>query len=217
MLAIKRILLAIAVILIPSWASATVITGSFQGQILGNFGVGTQALDGTAIHGTFTYDTRLLGPAGLGYVAGYGLGIFSKPANGAISVSETFGGVTATYINVSRYLYLQHDAVTGGDDLAFLVQDRSTPYNGSEIVITVPAGAFRYPSPASAFDVYSNALLAAGSGMAYFNGEELFFTINHVDGRISVPEPSSCGMLACAIVLLGVARVSSRRLAARKT
>lgn len=216
MWAIRRTFLALAAFLIPCWASASVITGSFEGQILHNYGVGTQALAGNTIHGTFTYNTRLLGQAGLGYVPGYGLGIFSKPANGAISVSETFGGVTATYTNVSRYLDLQLDPVTGGDDLAFLVQDRLAPYNGSEIVITAPAGTFPYPSPSATFQVNSTAFFAAGAGMAYYNGAELLFAINHVEGRISVPEPSSGGMLACALALLSIAHFRSRRLAARK-
>jgi hypothetical protein len=186
----KRLVLgAVGLVGMIASAHATIVNGTFSGTLLPN-----GPLPGPAITGTFSYDTSLLGIP-------QSPGVYYDPQPDAISITETFGGMTVSYLDDAIDLTIQYVSSLNSYLIAFYVAESTAPYNGSAIAMYAPPADFvsSDPTPLTNFDLTSSP----PESVAFYDSEDLVFSFNNVE--VSVAEPSTLAILGgCLIGLLGL-------------
>ena len=217
---------AMAFVLAAAPVSAAVVNGSFGGTVTdasgdfnGLFGTSGPAA-GTAITGTFSYDTANLNapsPTCTVNCAAWG-STDGSMANGALTIAETINGITLTW-NGTYYngLLLGYSSSGGSWPYNYLhqafeiVSEQSTPFGNGTNATQLNIGTLDNSAsivnpalnPAGPFNL--QALQFSNAGSSWNTPTSLVqwsFQVNTIDA----PEPATLGLFAVGLAALGVAR-----------
>jgi len=218
----------LAVIMGAAPVGATVVNGSFAGTVTsasgdfnGLFGTSGSAI-GTAISGTFSYDTANFGPPSTQSAANSALwtSFDGSMARSALTITETINGVTLSWNgNYYNDMLLAYSS-TGGNwaynylHQAFeIIAAQSTPYGTSTDAAQLNLGTLDNTvsivnaalDPAGPFNLQALQFSNAGSNWnTPTSNVEWNFQVDTVD----TPEPATLGLFAVGLVALGAARRS---------